>query len=65
VLSDRVGEVFAAEVVDVRDDDVRVQFREPAVVAKLQGKADLGSRVEVKVAAVDLDARSVELELLP
>jgi exoribonuclease R len=65
VLSDRVGQVFAAEVVDVRDDDVRVQLRDPAVVAKLQGKAELGSRVEVKVAAVDLDARSVALELLP
>jgi len=65
VLSDRVGQVFAAEVVDVRDDDVRVQLREPAVIAKLQGKAELGSRVQVRVAAVDLDARSIELELLP
>jgi exoribonuclease R len=65
VLSDRVGQVFAAEVVDVRDDDVRVQLREPAVIAKLQGKAELGSRVQVRVAAADLDARSVELELLP
>ncbi len=65
VLADRVGKVFAAEVIDVDGDDLRVQIRDPAVIASLHGKAALGSQVEVRLTGVEPEARKVELELLP
>ena len=64
VLSSRVGQVLAAEVVDVDRDDFRVQLRDPAVIARVDGEAELGAQVEVRVASVEPDARRVELELL-
>lgn len=65
VLADRVGEVFTAEVVDIDDDALRVQLRDPAVIAKLPGTAALGSEVEVRVVSVEPEDRRVELDLLP
>ncbi|MGI9658167.1 MAG: RNB domain-containing ribonuclease [Gaiellaceae bacterium] len=64
VLSSHVGQVLPAEVVDVDHDDFRVQLRDPAVIARVDGSAELGAHVEVRVAGVEPDARRVELELL-
>lgn len=64
ILSSRTGEVFDAHVVDVDDGDLRVQVRQPAVIASVPGEAELGSRVGVRVLGADPDARRVELELV-
>ena len=64
VLSSRIGHVFAAEVVDVDRDEFRVQLRDPAVIARVEGSAELGAQVEVRVASVEPAARQVELELV-
>ncbi len=64
VLSSRLGQVIEAGVIDVDGDDVTVQLRDPAVIARVEGKAALGALVELRVASVEPDERRVELELL-
>lgn len=49
----RVGERFAAVVVDVRDDRATVQIREPAVVGPLEGDATPGESLAVRLAEAD------------
>ncbi|MCP9959184.1 MULTISPECIES: RNB domain-containing ribonuclease [Streptomyces] len=55
LLMDRVGEVFAGTVVDVRDDDPTVgtvHLEDPAVVARLEGAGTplpLGERLDVRL----------------
>jgi exoribonuclease R len=62
VLAPRVGETFAAVVVDVRNDRPVVQIAEPAVLATLDraGPAP-GDELEVRLSAVDPEARRVVL----
>ena len=61
VLEPRVGEQFTGVVTDVDDDHVRIQLREPAVVANMKGKGyRLGDVLEVEVVATDAADRSVE-----
>ena len=55
VLSSRVGQNFAAAVVDESDKGVDVQLVDVPVEARARGKAELGAEVTVR-----LEAASVE-----
>jgi exoribonuclease R len=65
-LSGRVGEVFRAVVVDVREANdghparATVQLREPAVRARCTGNLPLGQEVDVKLVVADPVAHTVE-----
>jgi exoribonuclease R len=60
LLAGRVGEVFEATVVDMRDDRPVVQIAEPAVIAKLDAQGPRpGERLRVRLTAADPDARRV------
>jgi exoribonuclease R len=61
VLADQVGERFEAVVVDVADDGGSglVQLLDPAVLARAEGRLELGSAVTVVLEAVDPVARTV------
>ena len=65
VLRDRVGQRFPVVVTEVEDDDARVQFRDPAVLAKASGHGlDAGQEAEVEVVAVDPDEGRIELRVV-
>ena len=60
LLAGRVGEVFEATVVDVRDDRPVVQIADPAVVAGLDVRGPRpGERLRVRLAEADPEARRV------
>jgi exoribonuclease R len=68
VLRQRVGQEFAAVVVDVDDKDPRrgvVVLQEPAVEARVVGTdpLPLGTDVTVRLTVADLETRKVEFEL--
>jgi exoribonuclease R len=63
VLATRVGERFAAVVVDRNAHGVIVQLDPLAVVARVDADVALGQRVEVTLAAVDPVARTIRLDL--
>lgn len=64
ILSDKVGQTFAAVVVEQRDKGkLQVQLVDLPVVATCQGQAELGSTVQVTVVAADIAARTVTFEL--
>ena len=60
VLADRVGQQFEAVVVDVADDgdSALVQLLDPAVLAKADGRLQLGAAVTVVLDAVDPEKRT-------
>ncbi|HEU4629565.1 MAG TPA: RNB domain-containing ribonuclease [Gemmatimonadaceae bacterium] len=66
-LRDRVGDVLAAVVVDVRRGEVEVQAEEPPIRASVVvddgALPALGAPVGVRVAAVDVEQGRVRLEL--
>jgi len=64
VLRTHVGQTFPGTVIDVDDDRATVQLTAPPVIATLatDGLA-LGAPVEVRLAAVSLEARRVEFSL--
>lgn len=65
ILRDRVGQRFAVVVTDVEDDDARVQFREPAVLAKARGQGlKAGQEAEVEVVAAHPDEGRVDLRVV-
>jgi exoribonuclease R len=66
VLERRVGETFAAVVVEVDEDDGggTVQLTEPAVAAKCEGDLPLGERVRVRLALADVVKRQVRFTLV-
>lgn len=65
VLESRVGEVFAAVVVDETSGGAPiVQIMEPAITATATGDAAMGSEVAVELVAVDLAQRTVELHVV-
>jgi exoribonuclease R len=68
VLRDEVGRSFPAVVVDrvgSRDDgDVLVQVLEPAVIARAEGSAPLGSDVTVELAEARIETGSVRFRLV-
>lgn len=56
-LADRVGETFAAVVIDVPEGeqgDLEIQVVDPPVIARAKGEADLGAEVTVRLTGVDL-----------
>ncbi|WP_265447090.1 RNB domain-containing ribonuclease [Flexivirga meconopsidis] len=63
VLSHRVGETFAASVVDKNDKGVVVQLVDLAVTAKCTGDAELGAQVQVKLTTADIGQHLVEFAL--
>jgi exoribonuclease R len=63
VLAGRVGDTFDAVVVDRRKDDLIVQLRSPAVVARASGAAKLGSTVSVRLETVDRASRQVRFSV--
>ncbi len=68
VLEDRVGETFAAVVIEVEEDDESrgdVTVQEPAIEARVRGtgRLPLGEDVQVKLARADVHTRSVEFTL--
>jgi len=63
-LSHRVGDTFRAVVTNVDDDRLTCQIRQPAVVASFRASGvGLGDEIEVRLAAVDVAARSVNFEV--
>jgi len=65
VLRDRVGQRFEVVVTEVEDDDARVQFRAPAVLAKARGHGlEAGRKVEVEVVGVHPDEGRVDLQVV-
>ena len=65
VLAGRVGETFAAYVVDQRDKSVQVQLIELAVMATVSGQAEPGSQVTVRLDGTDVARHEVNFTLLP
>ncbi len=62
LLSSCVGETFDGVVVDEDDRGALVQLSDPAVLARVTArKVDPGDDVRVKVEAVDIDQRTVDL----
>lgn len=61
LLSDRVGDLFDAVVIDVDDDgeNALVQIRDPAVIARCTGRLRLGGEVRVRLVEADVMARRV------
>lgn len=64
LLAPRVGEDFDAVVIDHHPHGIVVQLTAPAVVATVEGEAELGERVRVRVTAADPVARRIELQLV-
>jgi VacB/RNase II family 3'-5' exoribonuclease len=62
-LSGRVGEVFEAVVTDEDQRGVRIQLRDPVVVARVVARrVEPGDEVLVKLVATDPDRRTVAFE---
>lgn len=63
VLQDQVGDVFDAVITDEDDRGVRIQIREPAVVARTTARrVDPGDEIQVKLVAADPVSRSIDFE---
>lgn len=66
MLADRVGETFAAVVVDTDDHGARIQLRDLAVVARIADRGVApGETVTVRLVAADRDKRRVAFDLAP
>ena len=67
VLADRVGQSFEAVVVDLADDGESgdVQLLDPAVLARVEGRVELGTRVTVILEAVDATKRTIRFVPAP
>jgi exoribonuclease R len=64
-LSDRVGEVFDAMVVDEREKgSVQLQVQDPAVLANAKGPAELGSWVKAKLVEATVATGVVRFEIV-
>lgn len=64
VLRAHVGQTFTGAVIDADEDRATVQLTTPPVIATLSADGlELGSQVEVRVDAVDLDTRRVEFSV--
>lgn len=62
VLRDRVGQRFAVVVTEAEDDDLRVQFRDPAVLARARGEGlTAGEEAEVELVAVHPEEGRIDL----
>ncbi len=60
VLETRVGEMFAAVVVDQTSGGKPIiQIADPAIAAVAEGEAELGSAIQVRLTTADVEARIV------
>ena len=60
ILAGRIGEVFSATVIDVREGRVTVQLADPAVIAPLDDESAVaGERISVRLASADPQERAV------
>jgi exoribonuclease R len=65
VLRGRVGERFPVLVTEVEDDGARVQFRDPAVLARARGEGlEPGEEAEVELVGVEPDEGRIELRVV-
>jgi exoribonuclease R len=65
VLRDRVGDRFTVLVTEVDDDGARVQFRDPAVLARTRGPhLEPGQEADVELTAVHPDEGRIELRVV-
>jgi exoribonuclease R len=66
VMASRVGETFTADVVDLdpKRSAVTVQLVDPAIVARANGRAELGAQVRVRVDAADIATGTIALTLV-
>ncbi|MGA9279464.1 MAG: RNB domain-containing ribonuclease, partial [Ilumatobacter sp.] len=63
LLEDRVGQTFDAVITDEDDRGARIQIGDPAVVTRtVAHRVDPGDPVRVKLTAVDVAERSIEVE---
>jgi len=68
VLEDRVGQTFPAIVVDVGGNSGRsavVQLQDPAVLARADGEAELGTDVTVRLVEAQIASGTVRFEIVP
>ncbi|WP_188838394.1 RNB domain-containing ribonuclease [Flexivirga endophytica] len=64
VLAPRVGETFAAYVVDTDEKGITVQLVDLAVTAKAEGSAEPGAEVRVKLSEANIEEHRVRFELV-
>ncbi len=62
MLQPSIGQEFDAVVVNHRRDEAMIQLRDPAVIAQIAPKPQLGQEIRVRLVAVDPPARRVEFE---
>lgn len=62
MLEPSVGQTFDAIVVNHRRDQAIIQIRDPAVIAAVEPKPQLGQEIRVRLLAADPQARSVRFE---
>lgn len=68
VLEDRVGQTFPAIVVDLSSNSGRsavVQLQDPAVLARADGEAELGTDVTVRLVEAQIASGMVRFEIVP
>jgi exoribonuclease R len=65
LLSDRVGEVFAASVISAKEASGVVQLVDPAVDAECTGAMAPGERVSVRLVEASIETGRVLFELVP
>ncbi|MEP6650289.1 MAG: RNB domain-containing ribonuclease [Lapillicoccus sp.] len=63
VMASRVGDVFAADVVDVdaKRGVLTVQLTDPAIVATARGEVKLGRQIQVRVESADIGTGKIVL----
>ena len=62
MLEPSVGEEFDATVVNHRRDKAVIALRDPAIIAQLSPKPQLGQELRVRLRQVDVEARLVTFE---
>jgi exoribonuclease R len=62
-LASRVGEVFRAVVTNVDERGAVLQLRDPAVLARLDGEAELGAEIDARLTEADPVTRRVRFAL--
>lgn len=63
VLRHRVGEVFDGVVLSHTRRGANVQLREPAVLATIDDRADIGAEVQLRLDKVDVSRRTVDFSI--
>lgn len=62
LLEDSIGQEFDAVVVNHRRDQAVIQLRDPAVIATVEPKPQLGQEIRVRLSAVDAMARRLDFQ---